>query len=132
MKITFTVDTNEPDDIVEAMGTLAAFHAISNGDEAPAETEPLTEPTTIDPDADKKAAVAAKRKAKAAEKKAAEDAASTDEAGPDRDAVRAALKNYAALEGKDAAIAILKDHGSPSIGELDETEFASVVEACDC
>ncbi|RUQ67363.1 hypothetical protein ELZ23_15660 [Brucella abortus] len=47
-----------------------------------------------------------------------------------REDVRAKLKEYAALEGKDAAIKILKDNGAASITELEEDKFDAVMEAC--
>jgi hypothetical protein len=47
--------------------------------------------------------------------------------GPDREAVRTKLKELVSVDGKDAAIAVLKSHGAASIGELDEAQFAAVV-----
>ncbi len=75
---------------------------------------------------------AKKGTAKKADEKPAVTAADDNatEPGVDRDAVRATLKQYAALEGKDAAIKILKDHDAPSIGELAEEHFAAVIAAC--
>lgn len=96
---------------------------------------------------EKKAADAAARKKaeeEAAARKAAEEAeaaAATDDAGLDdeptgddaptysREDVRKALKDYSALEGKDAAIKILKDHGASSMSELKEEDFAKVMKA---
>ena len=51
--------------------------------------------------------------------------------GPTREDVRAKLKAFAAIDGKEAAIKILNDHGAASISELDEDKFAEVIEACD-
>ena len=53
-----------------------------------------------------------------------------EEPGPTREEVRQALKDYAALESKSAAIKILKAHDASSITELDEDEFLSVLEDC--
>lgn len=50
--------------------------------------------------------------------------------GPTREEVRAKLKEYAAIESKEAAIAILNKHGAPSIGELEEDQFQAVIDAC--
>lgn len=44
-----------------------------------------------------------------------------------RETVRNVLKVYAALEGKDAAIKILKDNGTDSISKLDEDKFEDVI-----
>ncbi len=135
MNINFTVDTESAEDITKAMGFLTGLNAILiHHAKANAETPP--DPDT---DADKKAKAKAKRVAKAAAEKAAEavtaeaETSGDDDTGDsiDRETVRAALKAYAALEGKDAAIVILKDHGSPSIGELDEEQFAAVLKACE-
>lgn len=46
-----------------------------------------------------------------------------------RDQVLAQLKKYAALEGKPAAVKILKDHGAKNIAELDEAQFQKVFDA---
>lgn len=57
-----------------------------------------------------------------------------DDNGPEAptiEDVRKALKEYASIEGKPAAIQILKDNGASSIGELKEKKFASVIAACD-
>ena len=88
-------------------------------------TETETAPAKDDAAAEKKAKAAAAKKAKA-EKEEEEKPASV----ATRDDVRAKLKEYAALEGKDKAIQILKDHGAASIGELDEGKFDDVVAAC--
>lgn len=92
---------------------------------------------------DKKGKAPAKKaaaKKPAAEKPAAsehvdgtEDKPAADDApeGPTRGEVRTKLKEHAALEGKEAAIKILNDHGAASITELDESEFAAVIAACD-
>ncbi len=80
---------------------------------------------------DKKETAAEKKKRLVAEKKAAEAEAEDEGSGVTRDDVRAKLKEYAALEGKDAAIGILKDNGAASIGELDEASFDAVIAACE-
>lgn len=71
---------------------------------------------------------AAKPAAKAVEEPKAE---TTETEGPTREEVRKKLKDFAAIEGKDAAIAILKAHGAASIGELDEDKFGAVIAAAD-
>lgn len=118
MQVTLTFDLGDDKDQIIAM-VERAF-----GGEAAAPAKPATE------------TAAAKKKRLAAEKAAAEETteAETVEEAPasehSRDDVRAKLKEYAALEGKEAAIQILKDNGAASIGELDEAKFASVMEAC--
>jgi len=49
---------------------------------------------------------------------------------PTRAEVLKALKDYAALEGKDNAIKILTDNGAQSISELDEASYRAVIDAC--
>ncbi|ADK73447.1 membrane spanning protein TolA [Roseobacter phage RDJL Phi 1] len=86
--------------------------------------------------AKKKADAAAKKKAEeeaaAAEAEAAEEEDEKEDDTPSvsREDVKNALKDYAALEGKDAAITILKDHGAASITELAEDKYADVIAAC--
>lgn len=46
-----------------------------------------------------------------------------------REQVREALKAYAALESKEAAVQILKDHGAAALSELEESKFADVMKA---
>lgn len=90
----------------------------------------------------KKAAAAAKRKEAAAKKKAEEEAAAAaaeeeeddsgldeEPSGPTREEVRKALKEYSAIEGKEAAIQILKDNGASSMSELSEDKFEAVLKA---
>ncbi len=65
----------------------------------------------------------AKKPAKKAAKKAAK--------GPSIEKVRSTLKEYAAIEGKTAAIAILNDIGdAASIGELDEDKYQDIIDKC--
>ena len=52
-----------------------------------------------------------------------------EDEGLTREQVKTALKGYAALEGKEEAIKILKDHGASSIGELDSEHFQAVIDA---
>lgn len=80
------------------------------------------------PAAGKVPTAAEKKAAKAAEKAANEKTTATSTHTIDE--VRAKLKEYAALEGKEKAIQILKDNGADSIGELDEAKFDDVVTAC--
>ena len=136
-----TVSYN-PDNIEEVSKVLA-FVAVSafNGDGAIDATAPAGDKAPAEEGSsaedEKKAAAAKKRKDAAAKKKeedeaaaAAAAAASEDKQENSRDDVRAALKEYAALEGKEAAIQILKDHGAASITELAEDQFDKVVAAC--
>lgn len=46
-----------------------------------------------------------------------------------QDEVRKILKEYAKIEGKDAAIKIINDHGAESIAEIDADKYQSVVDA---
>lgn len=85
----------------------------------------------------KKAAAAKKAKeeaeAKAAEEEEVDDGLGLDDdeaPAPTREEVRDALKEYAGIEGKAAAIKILNDNGAKSMGELDEGNFQAVIDAC--
>lgn len=98
-------------------------------------------------EAAKKAEAAEKRKAAAAAKKKAEEEAAAkaaeekeDEAEDDfadldgddekvwgREEVRSKMKEYAALEGKKAAIDLLHEHEAESIGALDEKHFPAIM-----
>lgn len=118
MKITISVKLPVP----EALKVMAVLEAIG------LEMGDVTADEEVKPAADKKAATAAQKKAATAAKKKAEEEAAPE--GPTRDDVRTALKEYAALEGKDAAIQILKDNGAASIGELDEDKFQTAIDAC--
>ncbi len=91
-----------------------------------------TAPTAAEKKAMKALNVAAAKQAAEAEADTAEAEtdAGTDDSGLSREDVRMALKEYAALEGKPAAIQILKDAGANSVGELAEDKFADVVAAC--
>lgn len=115
--VSISFDPTDEESVAEAAGALAHFIGASSTEEA----EP----------APKKESAAAKKKRLAAEAADAEDG-DGDEApdGPTRDDVRDKLKTYAAIEGKDAAIKILEDNGSASIGELDEASFQAVIDAC--
>ena len=63
-------------------------------------------------------------KTKRAAKKAAKK-------GPSVEEVRKALKDYAAIEGKTAAIEILnKTGGAASVGELAEDKYQAVIDKC--
>ena len=128
MKIGFQVDVDSPGEIADAIAVLTAFGIALHPDK-PAEGKKVATA------AEKKKAVLERHGRSSAAKVAAVKAeAETEEdmgSAIDREEVRAALKAHAAIEGKDAAIAILKDHGSPSIGELAEEHFAAVIEACE-
>ncbi len=114
MKITLTFDPT--DDSLEEVQN-AVVRAYGSFEEPAAEAVKET------------AAAAKKRKkAEAAAKADTDTDTDTDTDGPTRNDVRDALKAFAALEDKDAAIAILKKHGANSIGELDEDEFVAVIE----
>ena len=96
---------------VVAMETLAT----ALGDREVEETEETEE-------ADEPEAKPAKKKA--AKKKAAKK-------GPTVEEVRKTLKDYAAIEGKDAAIEILNETGgAASVGELDEDKYQAVIDKC--
>lgn len=82
-----------------------------------------------------KAAAAKKAKAEAAEAEAAEAEAetATDEKpkGPSKAAVRAALQEYMATDGKDAAIELLGEHadGAENLSQLKEEHYQAVMDA---
>ncbi len=70
----------------------------------------------------------APKPAKKASKKASKKAAKK---GPTIEEVRTTLKEYAALEGKTAAIEILNETGSAaSVGELEEDKYQAVIDKC--
>lgn len=144
MKITFTDEDFASE---EATEKSAMIFAVMAGEAALINTE--SKPYTTDDDnedeetaAEKKKRIAKeKRDAKKAKEKAEaeddedEDEDETenekDESSVTRDQVRAALKDYAAIEGKPAAIKILHDHGAKTMSELADNKFADVIEACD-
>lgn len=133
-QITITFD---PSDEKELLDVVAFVNGVLGAEAvAPSTTTAKDEaPDTSATDA-KKAEAAKKRKEATAKKKAEEEAAAAAAAEEEatsefsRDDVRAKLKEYAALEGKDGAIQILKDNGAASITELAEDKFADVIEAC--
>lgn len=67
--------------------------------------------------------------AEAGEKPAEPKKADKKPKGPARDDVVKALKEYAAIEGKEAAIAIIKDHGAESVSDLDPDKYQAVIDA---
>lgn len=90
-------------------------------------------------DADKAAKEKADKEAaeKAAAEQAAKDKAEADALGLDDEPtytiedVRAKLKAYSAVSDKTSAVAILKDNGAASIGELDPSKYATVIATAD-
>lgn len=48
--------------------------------------------------------------------------------GPSREDVVKALKDHASLEGKEAAIAILKDLGADSVSDLDPDKYQEAID----
>ena len=155
-KITFEVDLLSAESIQTARKMLAnliglheqadpgeAFTQQAKKKRAEAEAE-AKKKAEAEAEAKKKADAEAKKKADAeAKKKAEEEAAAeaeADDLGLDdtssgeieevtytREDVRKALKDYADLEGRDAAIKVLKDHGAASMGELKEEHYPSVM-----
>lgn len=124
MQVTVTFDPTEAEEVVKAVQAIGAAAVGANEPSKAAEDKKP---------AAKKAADKKPAAKKAEEKPADDDGLGDDDApsGPSREDVRAKLKEYAALEGKDAAIAILKDNGAASIGELDEDKFQDVIDACE-
>ncbi len=109
MKLHIEVDPNDADDVAAARDVLDRLV-----------------------DAGKAPAKGKGNKARKAAPKKEEPAADADEdegGGYTLEQVRKALKDHAALEGKDAAIRILKDNGAASVSELEPGKFASVMEA---
>ncbi len=143
MKLVLTIESSNLTDINSALEVLNLLAGTPEGDTCSAPdtgtSDADTDTDAEDAAADKKAAAATKRKAAREKKKVAEEAEKAEEeaaaetkesSGPSRDDVRKALKEYAALEGKTAAIQILTDNGAASIGELDEANYADIIEAC--
>jgi len=48
--------------------------------------------------------------------------------GPTREDVVKALQDFRAIEGKEAAIGILKDHGAESVSDLDPSKYQAVID----
>ncbi len=104
-------------------GTVTVAFADEDRARIDALTKALDDSTAVAPAAEPTSKPAAKGKGKG---KAKDD----EPEGPTRDDVREKLKEYAAIEGKAAAIAILKDNGAASITELAEESFVAVIKAC--
>lgn len=121
--ITITLDEEAVTVIADAVAERIA-ELVDAGEEPEEKTKPKAKPKTKP-----------KTKPKAKEPEPADDDddddAGDDDDGPTLEEVRKALKEYAAIEGKEAAIQILKDHGASSMSELDEEHYADVVAACD-
>lgn len=137
MKVHIEFDPASETDLSAARSFLAVALGVTGATAAAPAT--AAKPKGDDEKAKKEAAAAeakaAKAKRDAEEAEEAEAAAAKkaeEDAGPKLtlEEVRAKLKEYAAIEGKDAAIKILKDHGAASISELDEAKYADVVAAC--
>ena len=112
-KIILEVDTQDPVAVADVIVVLEGF---MNADAVPVKA---AKP------------VAKKAAAKKATTKKTEPEPESESTGPTRDEVRTKLKEFSVLEGKEAAIQILKDHGAASIGELDEEHFVAVMAKCD-
>ena len=149
MKITIDFDPNNPEDLAIVQSIVGGGGVTAHEASADVEAETTRSEDTKEADEAeaKKKAAAEKRKKAAAEKKAKEEAEAkakeeaeaaaaaeeeekSDEPEFTREDVKAKLKDYAALEGKEAAIGILKDHGAASITELAEDKYADVIAAC--
>ncbi|KFH18408.1 hypothetical protein IB60_16995 [Brucella abortus LMN1] len=114
MQVSITFDPSDEKDVAAASAAIASLTGAS-APAAPAKTDA------------KKADAKKEEKAKEPEKPKEEEKPASKHS---REDVRAKLKEYAALEGKDAAIKILKDNGAASITELEEDKFDAVMEAC--
>ena len=149
--LTLTVPLGTDDSEAAAKSAVATLLSIFGddvleGDHPREEAKTVSDEKAEETAAQKKKRLAAEKKAKEeaeAAAKEAEDAekeedaseseaedSSADGDGPTREDVRAALKDYAALEGKEAAIALLKDAGASSMSELKESKFQEVIDAC--
>ena len=124
--VTITFDPNNDESMHEAAAILVIISGA--GDEVETEVKPKPETAAA-----KKRRLAAERKASEAEAETSDTDTDPDEGASedvlDLETVRKALKDYAGLEGREAAIAILNDHNASSMSELDESEFASVIKA---
>jgi hypothetical protein len=120
-QVTITVDPTDPEGLAVALMTL---EAIANNVGAPVDVEETPKST-------KKTAAAKKAAAKAeAEAAAVAEAEAEPESEYSLDDVRKALKSYATLESKEAAVQILHDHDAESVSALDVTKYAEVIAAC--
>ncbi len=112
---TFTIEFSDEAmaalmDLTTAINSLASASGVGEGVEL---TETDDEP--------------APKAKKAAAKKAAKKAAAKE--GPSIEEVRKTLKDYAAIEGKAAAIEILNETGgAASVGELEEDKYQDVID----
>lgn len=122
MKITFELDTMDAQEVSDAIDRI---HRLMGWDN-PAMDVAVPEKVAAKPKTKPKATKAADKKTEPA-KEEVTDPAKGD--GPDLKTVREALKGYAAIEGREAAIAILTKHGSATIGELAEDKYADVLKA---
>lgn len=123
MQVTITFDAANPADVLDAKKTLEAFAFAQQSGNAPAASTKAT--TTKEKPADKpKAETPAPvvETPKAAEPDPLDDAPKA--VVVDRETVRASLKKVQTLDGKDAAVAILKKYGANSMSELKEESFA--------
>lgn len=145
MKITITVDTDEEASVNEAIRLLE--HLVPTSEQVDA-AEAKAEKPKDKPKPAEKPKAADKPEPTPKDVKEPEPEQEADEVDPlgddepaaeepakpkhTREEVRQKIKEYAALESKEAAIAILKDvGGAASLTELSEDKFDAVYAACD-
>lgn len=115
------------EDALKAHAEALAAHAAA----LEANTKAVVRLTNVTLDAKNgSAATQAAEQAKPADKpaEAKKDAAPPKPRSPSREDVVKALKDHAALEGKEAAIAILKDLGADSVSDLDPDKYQEAID----
>jgi len=126
MQVTFTVDLADPHAIQQAYNTFTKLAGAVTGKDVPAAPAASTKAS-----AKKTDAPPAEKPAEAAKAPPAPEPDPLDDAPAappiDRETVRAALKAVQALDGKDAAVALLKKYGANSMSELKDEHFANAL-----
>lgn len=119
MQVTITFDPANPGEVQDAIKTVQAFSFAQQTGNAPAAS---TKATTAKKDKP------ADPPAEAPKAPVVETPDPLDDAPKavtiDRETVRASLKKVQTLDGKDAAVAILKKYGANSMSELKDEHFA--------
>lgn len=115
MQVTITFDPANPGEVQDAIKTVQAFSFAQQTGNAPAAS---TKATTAKKD----------KPADPPPAPVVETPDPLDDApkavAVDRETVRASLKKVQTLDGKDAAVAILKKYGANSMSELKDEHFA--------
>jgi hypothetical protein len=118
MQVTITFDPANQVEVQDAIKTVQAFAFAQQSGNAPAASEKAAKPPK------ETKAAASPPPPPPAPPPAPEPDPLEDAVTIDREMVRASLKKVQTLDGKDAAVAILKKYGANSMSELKEENFA--------